>query len=185
MVVLAPGRIAAYKRTTALMLAFMQVAGPDDVLLVAGALAKGHEIDVPQDPRIRVVTDFATPEQFARLHAACDIVVLPYAASLTSGSAILAATLGRGVLGADTAGLRDAVLPGISGVLYGAAGDAALADAMRSALADGTEIWAERGRQAARVAHGRGSIVIGSMWRDLLTALQATGAVPRRQETSA
>ena len=185
MVVLAPGRIAAYKRTDALMLAFSQVAGADDVLLVAGALAKGHGIGASQDPRIRVVTEFAAPDQFARLHAACDLVVLPYAASLTSGSAILAATLGRGVLGADTPGLRDAVLPGISGVLYDAAGDAALADAMRSALAEGADVWAERGRQAARLARGRGPTIIASMWRDLLTALQATGADARRQETSA
>jgi glycosyltransferase involved in cell wall biosynthesis len=187
MVILAPGRLAPYKRTNALIEAFVRVAGPDDVLLVAGALAKGHEIAVPPDSRVRVVTDFASAEQFARLHAACNLVVLPYAASLTSGSAILAATLGRGVLGADTPGLRDAVADGHTGVLCDLPDDATLvatlAAALHAALDEGTEIWAARGKHAALAAEGRDRTVIGTMWRDLLLALPATRVDIRRRRT--
>jgi beta-1,4-mannosyltransferase len=165
MVALLPGRIAAYKQPAKAVAAFLDVAAPDHRLIVAGHVASDFGFDDPDDPRIVVRRGFADPAELARLHAAANFVVLPYETSLTSGSAILAATLGRGVLGPDLPGLRDAVAAGSTGMLYP---EGELRSALAAALADGRETWAARGRAAAVLAAARAPDLLASSWRDLI-----------------
>lgn len=176
MVVLMPGRIAAYKRPADLVTAFLGAAGPEDRLIVAGHRAAGTRLEIPADPRVIIREGFAAPEEVSSLHAAADLVALPYAQSLTSGSAILAATLGRAVLGPDLPGLRDAVEPPRTGLLYDPDAEGALAAALAAALAEGPGIWAARGAEAARLAAARDGGMIAAAWRDLIAGLVA---VPR------
>ncbi|TYC55698.1 glycosyltransferase family 4 protein [Rhodobacterales bacterium] len=167
-IVLCPGRIAAYKQPVELVAAFLAHAGANDRLILAGETARGFVFEVPCDARIIHRPGFETPEDVGRLHAAADFIALPYRVSLTSGSAILAATLGRAVLGTDTPGLRDAVGPPKTGHLYP---PGALNDAMREALQEPVEIWAERGLAAAAEAGARDRAVIAAGWLDVLTLL--------------
>lgn len=167
-VVLSPGRIAAYKQPAKLAEAFLASAGPDDRLVFAGERASNFSLELPDDDRLVLFEGFATQESVGKLHAAADFVVLPYRASLTSGSAILAATFARAVLGPDTPGLRDVIDPPKSGVIYQNGG---LADALKRALEDDPGTWADRGRHAAETAAARDRTTLAATWQDVLTSL--------------
>lgn len=169
MVVLCPGRVAPYKQPRELADAFLEVATPADRLIIAGETARNFDMSLPSDNRVIHKKGFATPEEVGKLHAAADFVVLPYRASLTSGSAILAATLGRAVLGPDTPGLRDVVAPRQTGLLYQNGG---LADALRDALSDDAATWAARGQAAAALADARSPTIVAASWMDVLKSLR-------------
>ncbi|MEX0317276.1 MAG: peptidase M14 [Ruegeria sp.] len=172
MIVLMPGQIRAYKAPGALIEAFLDVAGPDDRLILAGHRAPDvDDLTVPDDPRIVATFGFSMDRDLALVHAAADFAVLSYTASLTSGSAILAQTLGRGTLGSDTPGLRDAVLVPATGVLYDPAPEGALASALHAALNEGPDPWAVRGKAAAQAARARDWTAIGATWRSLFMEL--------------
>lgn len=171
MVLLLPGRLAAYKRPAALVEAFCRVAAPEDRLILAGQALPGVLPPGAPDPRLLLLPDFATPERLAECHAAADLVVLPYVQSLTSGSAVLAQTLGRGVLGPDLPGLRDVVETGRTGWLHDPARP--LEEVLAAALAEGPQVWADRGAAAGALAAARDRRLVGAMWRDLFTALLA------------
>lgn len=168
MVVLLPGRIAAYKQPQALIAAFLAVAGPQDRMVIAGQLEKGFALPPPGDPRIILRTAHADAAEVSKLHAAADLVVLPYQLSLTSGSALLAATLARGVLGPDCPGLRDAVEVGRGGTLYPEGG---LQAALATALAEGPEVWAAKGKAARNAMAGRDPAMLAGAWTDLILGL--------------
>jgi glycosyltransferase involved in cell wall biosynthesis len=174
MVVLLPGRIAAYKQPQALVAAFAAVAGPQDRLLIAGKMEQGLDFPRPDDPRIILRPGHLDAAGVAQLHAAADLVVLPYDLSLTSGSALLAATLARGVLGPDCPGLRDAVEAGRGGILYPEGG---LQPALADALSEGPDVWAERGQAARSAMAGRDPAMLAEAWADLILglALQRVG----------
>ncbi len=168
MVVLLPGRIAAYKQPQALIGAFLAVAGPQDRMVVAGQLDAGLVLPKPTDRRIILRTAHADATEVAALHAAADFIVLPYQLSLTSGSALLAATLARGVLGPDCPGLRDAVVSGLTGTLYPEGG---LRAALATALAEGPEVWLTRGKAARSAMAGRDPAMLAAGWTDLILGL--------------
>ncbi len=167
MVLLCPGRIAAYKQPERLIAAFQDLAGPLDHLILAGQPEPSMAL-TSSDPRIRVIPGQAVAAKVAELHAAADLIVLPYAQSLTSGSAILAATLGRAVLGPESPGLRDAVEQGRGGILYP---PDALPEALAEALAEGPEAWAARGALARAAMAGRDPRVVAAIWADLFLTL--------------
>ena len=171
MALLLPGRQAAYKQPEVLLHAFRAVAGPQDRLILAGHLAAGMRMPGSDDPRILTRPGFASARDLAQLHAAADLVVLPYTHSLTSGSAILAASLARGVLGPDSAGLRDAVEAGRGGVLYDSELPDALPQALAAALAEGPAVWEARGRVARMAQTSRDPAIVAATWRDLILGL--------------
>lgn len=170
MIALCPGRIAPYKQPNELIEAFLAIAKADDRLIIAGHTEKDLAIELPEDNRLVYRNGFATPEEVGKLHAAADFIVLPYRASLTSGSAILAATLGRAVLGPDTPGLRDVVEQERTGLLYQPDD---LRGALRVALSTDATTWAERGRAAAHATAARDAGIVAAVWRDVMTTLVA------------
>jgi glycosyltransferase involved in cell wall biosynthesis len=174
MVVLLPGRIASYKNPDALVQAFVDVAGARDVLIIAGQFTPSVTVETSDDPRIILRNEFLDADDVARFHAAADFVALPYAQSLTSGSAILAATLGRGVLGPHSAGLFDAISSGQTGVLYDPTPTDALKQALDAALGDGPEVWRARGAAAAKASQARDITLVSAAWGDVVTGLYAT-----------
>ncbi|MET1411733.1 glycosyltransferase family 4 protein [Roseibium sp. HPY-6] len=176
MIALCPGRIAPYKQPNELIEAFLAIAKANDRLIIAGHTEKDLEIELPEDNRLVYRNGFATPEEVGKLHAAADFIVLPYRASLTSGSAILAATLGRAVLGPDTPGLRDVVEQESTGLLYQPGN---LHGALRVALGTDAKTWAERGRAAAHASAARDAVIVASAWHDVMTTLVAPVCRPR------
>lgn len=183
MVLLLPGRIAQYKNPQGVVAAFQRIAGPDDRLIVAGHFANGLQLDTNGDGRILLKEGFASAEDLATFTAAADFVVLPYVRSLTSGSAILAATLGRGVLGPSCPGLRDVVSSGTTGVLYDADGEDALAVAMAEAIREGSHTWQARGMAAAKAMEARDADIISGAWRDLIKGIVCSEADQRMGAT--
>ena len=174
MIVLCPGRIAPYKQPHELVEAFLKGSSPDDRLIFAGETARNFDFVLPEDERLVHRDGFATPEEVGRLHAAADFIALPYRASLTSGSAILAATLGRAVIGPDTPGLQDVVVPPRSGLVY-RKGD--LEGVLRTALTEDAKTWQDRGEEAAVLASARNQETVAAAWRDTMHSLarQDTG----------
>lgn len=167
-IVLSPGRIAPYKQPVELAEAFLASAGPDDRLIFAGELAGNYDLKLPDDHRLVLKEGFAAQADVGKLHAAADFVVLPYRASLTSGSAILAATHARAVLGPDTPGLRDVIDPPKSGLIYENSG---LAEALKGALEEDPASWEIRGQYAAASAAARNRKMLAATWQDVLTSL--------------
>jgi beta-1,4-mannosyltransferase len=129
------GRLGSYKGGAELIGALAQLADPGLWLVIAGKqidpLASQLE-ELPAAVRARIVIhdQFVPNEQLPRLFHACDMVVLPYRASLTSGAAVLALSQGRPVLAPALPGLAELLADGSDAILYRP--DAV--DGLRSAL---------------------------------------------------
>lgn len=97
------GAIRPYKNVVALLDAMRAIPGEDWRLLIAGApateaLAAELMAAAGDDRRIRLALDFVPTEQVQVYLRAADLVVLPYAEVLNSGSALLALSFERPIL---------------------------------------------------------------------------------------
>lgn len=97
------GQIRAYKGIDRLLDLFSTFPGQDIRLVVAGKpvtthLAESLAGQTDRDPRVITDFTFIPDERLITYLSACDLVVLPYRDSLTSGAAILAASYCRPVL---------------------------------------------------------------------------------------
>jgi glycosyltransferase involved in cell wall biosynthesis len=102
-VILFFGQIRRYKGVEGLISTFSGLPGDDLRLLVAGKpksaeLAKCVGEAAAADSRVSVHTEFLDDRQLVSSICASNVVVLPYLDSLTSGAAVLAASLGRPVV---------------------------------------------------------------------------------------
>lgn len=102
-VVLFFGQLREYKNVPRLVRAFRGVEGGDLALLVAGRpvteeLAAHVRAEAGGDPRVRLRLEHVPEEEVQRWFAAAELVVLPYAEILNSGTALLALSLDRPVL---------------------------------------------------------------------------------------
>ena len=131
------GNARGYKGVTELVDTFLRVAAPDTVLLLVlreNARSPGL---IPQlrsaaagDPRIRIHSSrFFEVEEFQYFLNAADVVVLPFSAVLTSGSAIQALGFGKPLI-VPRLGCLPELVAGGSGVLY----DPDAADGLATAL---------------------------------------------------
>jgi beta-1,4-mannosyltransferase len=97
------GNIARYKNVSALIRAFRKLDMPEAVLRVVGD-CKGQldpktlEVEAASDPRIDIRLGFVPSEEVSYLFSASDLVVLPFAEILNSGSALLALSFNRPIL---------------------------------------------------------------------------------------
>jgi glycosyltransferase involved in cell wall biosynthesis len=145
------GAIRAYKGVLGLLEAFMRLeaAGPEARLLVWGKpLPKrlGVELETVAvaDPRILLRLERSSDEELTTVVRAADAVVLPFRDILTSGTVILALSLGRAVIAPRLGCLPDTV-PAGAGLLYDPDEPDGLGAAMRAILAGDL---AEMGRRA-------------------------------------
>jgi len=163
-----PGRVREYKDVPGAVRALRKAAGPDTIIIVAGAPhtdALGEEVKAAAggDTRVRLDLRLVSDVEMHRVVAASDVVVLPYRRILTSGTAVLAGEEGV-----------PCVAPGIGclpeqlgeGALTFAAGD--LAAAARLAIETPIEELRRRGDAARRRATGttwaRAGIVHASIY---------------------
>lgn len=167
------GRLGGYKQAGLAALAFASIANASARLIIAGVPDDPALESLPNDDRIQLLHGFVPDAEVGKFFAVADTVLLPYADSLTSGQAILAAGFSRGILGSDVAGIRDIVCPGVSGILVDPGDGTALAGAIAQALADGREVWHARGQAAGVTAAVRSWDGPGRQWRDLFQGLAA------------
>ena len=133
-VILLFGRIDGYKGAEDLIGAFWG-APPKLRLVVAGkqiAVLEPRIDTMPKTVRERVEfrPKFVPQADVASLVGAADFVALPYRSIMTSGTLLLALTLGRPVLAPDLPAIREVVTDGQEAILYPAGSTEALAAAL-------------------------------------------------------
>ena len=139
------GHVRPYKNVPALVAEFRRLADPRAVLLVAGRphspeLRGEVERAAGNDPRVRLELGFVPGRRVQLYLRAADLVVLPYAEILNSGSSLLALSFDRPILVPSKGSLRELQSQvGADWVrTYDGVLDAAvLADGMRWALETG------------------------------------------------
>ncbi len=105
-VVLSLGNLRPYKGLDSLAAAFTQIARPGDVLLMAGQVYPGLDVEAlrrqgqacPSGVSVRIDCGLVPKEDVQDYYNAADVVALPFRAILNSGSALLAQSFGRCVV---------------------------------------------------------------------------------------
>lgn len=97
------GQVRHYKGLDRLLSDFAALPAEDIRLILAGeprpkSLTYQLEAQATADPRVITEFEFIDDDRLIAHLCACDLVVLPYRDSLTSGAAVLAASYGRPVL---------------------------------------------------------------------------------------
>lgn len=144
------GQIRKYKGLDRLIEEFRRLEDSDLRLVIAGdprpgTLGNNLAASAEGDPRIRFELGFVDDGRLVEYLSAADLVVLPYRDSLTSGSAVLAASYGRAVLMPRIGCAEE--LPDTMGIFY----DPDEPDALRCALEAARQSPLEQMGLAARI----------------------------------
>ena len=115
------GALRRYKGVEVLVKAFRELPDADARLVNAGPTFPTEasdwlEADVAADDRIVLRKGFVPDELMTAYLALADVVVLPFARTLTSGSTLLAMSFGKPLILPDSARVFD--VPGDAGALY-------------------------------------------------------------------
>lgn len=154
-VYLALGNIAGYKGLEKFAAAFTQVAGKDDVAIVAGRNRDQSVVNrlkhlQAHDARIRVLDGYIPVDEMQRYLLAADVMVAPFEKVLTSSSVILGLTFGLPVI-APALGCLPELITDEAGILYRPSDPAALSQALVNIK---SEDIAAMGATARRIADG-------------------------------
>jgi glycosyltransferase involved in cell wall biosynthesis len=185
-VVLLFGRLGGYKGAAELLAAFGAIRDDGLWLLIAGKqvdpLADGLARLRPQARRRVVVQDgFVAEADVPRLFHAADAVAVPYRASLTSGTALLALSQDRPVIAPALPGLAELLTDGADALLHAPGSVDALRDALERLLAlDDSGLAAMRAaaRAKALLHDWRQS---GLLWNGVYAGLLGALRPQRRQ----
>jgi beta-1,4-mannosyltransferase len=150
------GELRAYKEVELLLAAFSSVSLPDMRLVVAGnakipSVGSAVRAASAKDSRILALLGFVPEEQIEELFHACDAAVLPRGEAGTSGSLILALSMGLPVVVADMPTTRELAVDGEAGWLFRPRDLSSLQAALGDASADPEEARA-RGLRAFQIA---------------------------------
>jgi glycosyltransferase involved in cell wall biosynthesis len=176
------GRLGRYKGSDELVRAFLALPDPQAELVIAGKQIDPIDLRaVPPSVAARITTEnrFLEDAEIPNLFASVDFVVAPYLASLTSGTLMLAMSLGRPVIAPRLPTLAELIADGENGLLF----DLDQEDGLAAALARACEIEAARLQQlseaALRTAMRYDWRLIGSLWSGLLHRLVARPQIRR------
>jgi beta-1,4-mannosyltransferase len=117
------GELRGYKEIELLLAAFSSASLPDARLIVAGnakipSVGSAVRIASANDSRILSMLGFVPEERVTELFQACDAAVLPRGDGGTSGSLILALSMGLPVVAADVSTVRELTRGGEAGWLF-------------------------------------------------------------------
>jgi beta-1,4-mannosyltransferase len=169
------GELRAYKEIELLLAAFSSVSLPNARLVVAGnaktpSIGSAVRTASANDSRVVSMLAFVPEERVAELFHACDAAVLPRGDGGTSGSLVLALSLGLPVVAADLPTVRELTSDGEAGWLFRPHDSSSLQTALERVGSDPSEARA-RGRCAFEVAEELGWLGIA---RDLAKLLDQT-----------
>lgn len=138
------GRIMRYKGIDKLLAGFEQLKDSNTLLLIAGScndsdLQKEILQASQKDSRILPKLEFIPDEDIQIYMSACDWVVLPYRKILNSGSALLALSFGRPIIGPKQGAIAELIQDGQQGLIYG--NDEDLVIALQKALKISQDHW--------------------------------------------
>jgi beta-1,4-mannosyltransferase len=176
------GRLGRYKGGEELIRAFAALPDPFAELLIAGKQI--HRLDLSALPqsvaaRITVENRFLDEAEIPDLIAGAHFMVAPYLASLTSGTLLLAMSLGRPVIAPRLPTLAELITDGENGLLFDLNEEGGLAAALQRACAIG-ELELRRLSDAAfETAMRYDWRMIGNLWSGLLHRMVARRQVRR------
>ena len=152
-VVLFLGGIRMYKGIDELIQAFTMLHGEELRLVIAGKPKHNmSEEDVQKmvqgDSRILLALQFIPDDDLQIYFNAADVVVLPYANVLSSGSALLAMSFGRPVIAPSIGCLTEIVIDS-AGILYGPEETNGLYSALEKAMSQDLKAMGENARSWA------------------------------------
>jgi glycosyltransferase involved in cell wall biosynthesis len=135
------GELRPYKRIDLLLDAFASAELGNACLVIAGrpkdaSLAAAVRARAAADPRVKPLLEHVPDERVSDLFAACDAVVLARDDGGTSGSLVLALSMGRPVVAAASPAYAELTLGGEAGWLFDPDGDGSLRKALEEAAAD-------------------------------------------------
>jgi beta-1,4-mannosyltransferase len=135
------GELRAYKEVELLLAAFSSVSLPEARLLVAGnakspSVGSAVRSASATDPRVVSVLEFVPEERVVELFHACDAAVLPRGEPGTSGSLILALSMGLPVVAADVPTAQELIRKGEAGWLFRPHDRSSLQSALELAATD-------------------------------------------------
>ena len=195
------GTLCAYKESGRLLEAFRAAAIPGARLIVAGG---GHEASavaqqIGDDPRIVARLGYVPDERVAELYGASDVVVMARSDGGTSGSLILALSMGVPIVAARTRIHQELVGDESAGWLFDPSDSNGLRDALQRAAAAspedrrergraalhraGTLAWSESGRQYRGVAAGARGMIGSEADRAFVRPAAASRAATRPSRT--
>lgn len=138
------GQIRKYKGVKQLIEAFRELDDANVQLVIAGHIVPSEEewitTEARKDPRIVLENRFLADAELERLIMACNIVVLPYARTLSSGSALMAISYGKPLLLPESSKVIG--VPGTRGAIYFGE-DYTLKDALKDASRMDLESYGE------------------------------------------
>lgn len=171
-VFLAFGDLRAYKAVEVLLEAFQTARLDDAALLVAGSDRAGRGVEVTAaaeaDPRIRPLLGFVPDSRVAELYAAADVAVVARGDGGTSGSLILALSMGVPVVAARRPAYEALTDSGRAGWLFEPGDPESLGSALVAAEEAGADERKRRGRAALKQAQSVRWTDIGSRTAQLL-----------------
>jgi beta-1,4-mannosyltransferase len=147
------GDLRAYKDVGLLLSAFGAAAVGDAALVVAGSdRATGGAVlaTAETDARVRPLIGFVPDERVAELFAAADVAVLARGDGGTSGSLVLAMSMGVPVVAARRPAYEAVTAGGAAGWLFEPGDEASLASALAAAASATAEERREKGGLARR-----------------------------------
>lgn len=152
------GRLDSYKGARNLLEAMARIDDPRLRLLIAGKAVDDPAALLDALPaavrgRIDYRPGFVEPKEVAPLFDLADMVAAPYSAILTSGTAMLALSLGRPVLAPSLPGLREWLEDGANALLYAQSEPDGLEQAIERMLALSTPDLEQLGARALETAH--------------------------------
>lgn len=181
------GRLGRYKGGELLVRAFAALEDESTELVIAGKQI--DQIDLGDlspsvAARITVHNRFLAEDEVGRLVEAADFMVLPYVASLTSGAALLAMSLGRPVIAPRLPTLVELIVDGDDGLLFEPGDEAALTRTLRRACELDAADLRRLGESARATAARYDWQIIGNQFSALLHRLIAQPR-PRRAPAAA
>lgn len=181
------GRLSRYKGGQELVRAFTALPESRAELTIAGKQIDPIDLSGATPSalaRITIQNRFIDQSEIPDLVAGTDFVVAPYRASLTSGTILLAMSLGRPVIAPRLPTLTELITEGVNGLLFDPNQDGALTAALTRACALETSQIEQLSEAAYSTAMRYDWRIIGNLWSGLLHRLVAQPRVRRITEKS-
>jgi glycosyltransferase involved in cell wall biosynthesis len=176
------GRLGRYKGGQELVRAFLGLPGSRAELVIAGKQVDPIDLSgVPPSVAARITMEnrFLDEAEIPDLLASVDFVVAPYVASLTSGTLMLAMSVGRPVIAPRLPTLAELITDGENGLLFGPQEEGGLAAALARACDIDASKLHRLGEAAFNTAMSYDWRIIGNLWSGVLHRLAAGTPVRR------
>lgn len=179
------GRLGSYKGAKILIQAFSKLTDPECRLVIAGTPITALEETISTLPdaarqRLLYLPGFVDEHRLPELFHMADFVVMPYQSVLTSGTLLLALSLGKPVIVPDIAELLELASADINGLVYQQSDPDALAETLQQAAALPDDIVAAMSKAALATAKGYDWRFLGGSLSGLLHRMIALKPVSRR-----